>query len=99
MYNLPNHEKKSTIEIRREIKLGIGLPIFLDNVRTKDEQIASEQTKWILDKIDFWNRGYSMQLKMLDPLCITSIMTPRQHNLLLEQMQAHYLPGLILESR
>ena len=85
--------------VRGVIKRDYGVDVICYNAETEEEKQRAERILWTLNKIGYFNMTTKQQLIVLEQFAVTSIMTRRQHKVMLDDVVNHYANhGLILVS-
>lgn len=84
-------------QVRSDLKILIGLPVLLFDTITEEEKETARICQYMLDKIQFNTMSLNRKRKLLRMIPVTSVMTKRQHSEFMKNVQAEYLPGLVLE--
>lgn len=87
----------SIASVRSDLKLLIGLPVLLFDTITEEEKETARIVNYMLKRTEFNSMSLNRKHKMLRLIPVTSVMTSRQHAEYLKNVQAEYLPGLVLE--
>lgn len=90
---------ESILHVRGVIKRDFGVDVICYNVETEEEKEMSVQILWTLNKIGYFMMTPKQQLTVLKQFAITSIMTRRQHKVMLDDVVNFYANhGLVLVS-
>ena len=85
--------------VRGVIKRDYGVDVICYNVETEEETKRAERILWTLNKIGYFTMTPKQQLIVLEQFAVTSIMTRRQHKVMLDDVVNFYANhGLILVS-
>jgi hypothetical protein len=90
------HSKK---EVEAYCKCYFGMPILRFDIKNKDEEEIADYINWMMKECGYDERPEPQQRKIAFGMPCTRLMSPRQHTAFLEQLQMHYAPGLVLESK
>ena len=90
---------ESIPHVRGVIKRDYGVDVICYSLETQEEMDRAVPIVWTLNKIGYFTMTPSQQLTVLEQFAITSIMTRRQHKVMLDDVVNHYANhGLILVS-
>lgn len=87
----------SIASVRSDLKLLIGLPVLLFDTISEEEKETARIVNYMLKRTEFNSMSLNRKHKLLRLIPVTSVMTSRQHAEFMKNVQAEYLPGLVLE--
>lgn len=85
-------------QVRSDLKMLLGLPVLLFDTITDEEKETARICKYMLDRSQFNSMSLSRKRKMMRMIPVTSVMTKRQHREYMKNVQAEFLPNLVLEA-
>lgn len=88
----------SIASVRSDLKMLIGLPVLLVDTITEEEKETARIAQYMLERTEFHAMSLNRKHKMLRMIPVTSVMTKRQHAEFMKNVQAEYLPNLVLET-
>lgn len=98
MKQIADYTGASIASVRSDLKMLIGLPVLLFDTITEEEKETARIADYMLKRTKFNSMSLDRKHKLLRMIPVTSVMTKRQHAEFMKNIQAEYLPNLVLET-